>query len=227
MRKSILLEVVGLLVLAGLAPAAERSIRGECAPNEIIVKFRETAQGLRLSRRLDELNARCRANEITPVFKNFKQNRQRLKALLKKDKSLLTRKETRILRRLARAPKSAKVPDLSRIYKIELELEPSQSLEEVVAAYNNDADVEYAELNYVVSIDLTPNDPLYPIQWPLHNTGQDYPASGKYNLPPGTPDCDIGGGCGGCRHGCRLYSPGPSGQYVDRWGRELRIRLHK
>jgi subtilisin family serine protease len=51
--------------------------------------------------------------------------------------------------------------------------------------------VEYAELNYIVSIDLTPNDPLYPVQWPLHNTGQMYPESGEYNHPPGTPDCDI------------------------------------
>jgi hypothetical protein len=31
--------------------------------------------------------------------------------------------------------------------------------------------VEYAELNYIVSINATPNDPLYPLQWSLNNTG--------------------------------------------------------
>jgi subtilisin family serine protease len=150
---------------------------------------------LKLSGGLDELNARYRVRQIKPLFKDFKKNRQQLKALLKKDKATLTKKEKHILRRLKRAPKDAKVPDLSRIYKIELDLEPGESLEEAVQAYNNHLDVEYAELNYVVSIDLTPNDPLYPIQWPLNNTGQEFP----FNVDPlrgvlwmsGEPDCDI------------------------------------
>ncbi|MHC4675157.1 MAG: S8 family serine peptidase [Planctomycetota bacterium] len=61
----------------------------------------------------------------------------------------------------------------------------------MAAAYNNDVDVEYAELNYIISIDSEPNDPLYPIQWALNNTGQMYPESGDYNPPPGTMDSDI------------------------------------
>jgi parallel beta-helix repeat protein len=64
-------------------------------------------------------------------------------------------------------------------------------LEEAVAAYQNNPDVEFAELNYIVSIDLTPNDPLYPLHWSLNNIGQDYPASGKYNSPPGTDGSDV------------------------------------
>ena len=108
-----------------------------------------------------------------------------------KSEAFLTQKEKRILERLRRAPKDAKVPDLDRIYKLELELDKGQSLEEVVEAYQSHPGVEYAELNYIVSVDLAPNDPLYPLQWSLDNTGQDYPASGKYNSPPGTADCDI------------------------------------
>ncbi|MHC4528266.1 MAG: S8 family serine peptidase, partial [Planctomycetota bacterium] len=175
------------------------------APDEIIIKFRETAadaiagqlglkksaSGLRLSRNLDDLAAKYRMKVIRPVFKDFKKHRQRMEALSKKDTRLLTKKEKHILRRLKRSPKGATVPDLSKIYKIKLDLEPGQPLEEVVAAYNADPDVEYAELNYIVSIDLTPNDPLYPIQWSLYNTGQMYPESGRFNPPPGTPDCDI------------------------------------
>ncbi|GAI25210.1 unnamed protein product, partial [marine sediment metagenome] len=144
-----------------------------------------------ISASLDKLNKEHRFKKAKPLFKNFRTNRQHLKALLKKDKALLTKKEKHILRRLKRTPKGAKVPELDRIYKIHLDLEPSQSLEDVVAAYNSDPDVEYAELNYIVSINLTPNDPLYPIQWPLNNTGQMYPESGRYNAPPGTVDCDI------------------------------------
>jgi len=132
-----------------------------------------------------------RLRNIKPLFKNFKTHRTRLDALSKKDKRLLTKREKRILQRLKRAPEKATVPALDRIYKLQFALAPDESIEEVLAAYKNDPAVEYAELNYVVSICKDPDDPLYPLQWSLNNTGQDYPASGKYNLPPGTPDCDI------------------------------------
>ncbi|MHC4864377.1 MAG: S8 family serine peptidase [Planctomycetota bacterium] len=194
----------GLAAIDGVSAPAGAA---DYAPNDIIVKFRKTITGtlesqlelkkpageLRLSRGLDELNARYGVREIKAVFKDFKIHRQRMEALEQKDTRLLTKREKHILRRLERAPQGASVPDLSRIYKLEVDLEPGQSLEEVVAAYNADPDVEYAELNYIVSIDLTPNDPLYSIQWPLHNIGQMYPESGKYTHPPGTPDCDIDG----------------------------------
>ncbi|MHC4911609.1 MAG: S8 family serine peptidase, partial [Planctomycetota bacterium] len=148
-------------------------------------------KGLKLSNSLDELNKRYRLKKARSLFKNFKKNRGRVNALLKKDKALLSKKERRIIRRLKRAPKGAKVPDLSGIYKLELELDEGQSLEEAVAAYNGDPDIEYAELNYIVKITASPNDALYPIQWPLNNTGQIYPESGWYNDPPGAPDSDI------------------------------------
>jgi len=207
--KKILLTSVLFLITATLAPAATRQSSPTASPryvpNEIIVKFREKIaeavekqlefntlpRGLKLSTNLNELNTRYQTKRIKPLFKNFNKNRQRTKILLKKDKALLTKREKRILRRLRRAPKGAKVPDLGRIYKIEVELGSGQTLEEVVAAYNNDPDVEYAELNHIVSICTTPNDPCYPLQWALNNTGQMYPESGKCNSPPGTPDRDI------------------------------------
>ncbi|UCF43334.1 MAG: S8 family serine peptidase [Planctomycetota bacterium] len=189
------------------APLLEpgRAERPEYVENEIIVKFRgnaadavETglakggsAKGLKLSDSLDELNKRYKLKKAKCLAKNFKQNRGRVKALLEKDEALLSKKERRIVERLKRAPKGARVPDLSGIYKLELELEAWQSLEEVVAAYGSDPDIEYAELNYIVNITASPNDAHYPIQWPLNNTGQMYPESGRYNSPPGTPDSDI------------------------------------
>jgi len=205
MSKTVFLSLAFLLAVTTAAPAAALPIPAEYVPNEIIVKFRGTVANtveeqlelkgrsseLNLSQDLDELNARYRVRKIKPLFKNFRQKRQRLKALQEGSGAFPTRKEKRILRRLSRAPKDAKVPDLDRIYKLELELDEGQSLEEVVAAYQSHPGVEYAELNYIVSVDLAPNDPLYPLQWSLDNTGQDYPASGKYNPPPGTADCDI------------------------------------
>ena len=189
-------------------PAVEepnRTTGPEYVENELIVKFRgipadaiemglakgRAAHELKLSDSLDNLNKKYKLRKAKPLFKNFKSNRQRVKALLKKDKALLSKKEKHILRRLKRAPRDAEIPNLSRIYKLELDLEAGQSLEEVVEAYQSNPDVEYAELNYIVSINLTPSDPLYSIQWPLNNTGQMYPESGYYNHPPGTPDCDI------------------------------------
>jgi len=201
----ILIHLAVLLFTIDAVPAEIRPVADEYVPNEIIIKFRQTvaadleeqlnvkipARKLKLSRDLDELNASYKLREIKTLFKNFQQRCQQLRAIQNKNEALLNLREKRIMRRLRRAPKDAKVPNLDRIYKLRIKLEQGQSLKEAVAAYNKDPDVEYAELNYIVSINVTPNDPLYPLQWSLNNTGQMYPESGRYNHPPGTPDCDI------------------------------------
>jgi thermitase len=43
---------------------------------------------------------------------------------------------------------------------------------QVLAAYQQHTEVEYAELNGIAYPDATPNDPLYPQQWALNNVGQ-------------------------------------------------------
>jgi len=173
-------------------------IHQDYVPDEIIIKFKDTvartleeeimtgsdAAQLELPGSLDELNKKFRLRNVKPLFKNFKAHRRRLIALRKKDKALLAKRERRILQRLKRASEKAAVPALDRIYKLQLDLEPDQSIQQVLAAYNRDRSVEYAELNYIVSICKTPDDSLYPLQWPLNNTGQDYPESGHYNPPP-------------------------------------------
>jgi len=207
LKRTILLTFALLVVFSAISVAATRPALADYVENQIIVKFRKSvtdtlkpkpgdglsSSELRLSRSLERLNKKYRLRKAKPLFKNFRKNRQHLNSLLKKNRALLTSKEDRILRRLKRNRKNAKVPALDRIYMIDIDLEAGQSLQDVVAAYNNDPDVEYAELNYVVSICKTPNDPLYPIQWPLNNTGQMYPESGRYNPPPGTADSDVDG----------------------------------
>ncbi|MFZ0034685.1 MAG: S8 family serine peptidase [Sedimentisphaerales bacterium] len=194
----------GVLAYAGAGNYSSETPR--YAPNEIIVKFREKAAGtaasevykkvaakdMRLSSSLDRLGRQYKVKELKPVFKNFKKNAEKIRQLQAKDVKQLTAKEKRILRRLVRAPKNAKAPTMDRIYKLAVELEKGQSLEDVVAEYNKDPDVEYAELNYIVSIDsIEPNDTYYLLQWALANTGQMYPWDGRFREPPGTVDCDI------------------------------------
>ncbi|MDP3789057.1 MAG: S8 family peptidase, partial [Candidatus Omnitrophota bacterium] len=88
----------------------------------------------------------------------------------------------------AKEPKNYRLQDVYILKGVDTE---SKTIKEICEDLKNDPNIEYAEPNYIVSICLTPNDPLYPIQWPLSNTGQAYPESGYYNPPPGTPDCDI------------------------------------
>lgn len=177
----------------------------EYVPNEIIIKFREeTATNIekalsegkgvkdaKFTDSLSKLNNKYKLKHAGPIFRDFKKHRQQLQTLQNKNKSFLTKQDKHILRRLKRAPKNARVPDLDRIYKLELDLDGDQSLEEVVSAYRSDPDVEYAELNYIASIDSVPNDPLFPLQWALDNQRQIYPESGDYTSPPGTMDSDI------------------------------------
>ena len=140
MKKSKLLILIVLLVATLPLPAANRPIRNEYVPNEIIVKFRRnvadvvreqlryesSARQLKLSRELDKLIAQYRVRQIKPFFKHFRQNRSRVKALQQKSEMLLNARERRILMRLKRAPQGTKGPDLDRIFI--LDLETGQSL---------------------------------------------------------------------------------------------------
>ena len=139
--------------------------RSEYVPNEIIVKFKESAAAnlksqlkkgvradkLKLSGSLDEIKTKYQIRNIKGVFRNFKENDRRLERLAYKDKTLLNERDERLLRRQRRAPPRERVPDLDRIYQFELALEPGQSPAEAAAAFQQHPEVEYAELNYMVS----------------------------------------------------------------------------
>jgi subtilisin family serine protease len=205
MKKIITLGIILAAALTVSVSADVRSSDSNFVPDELIVKFRpEVAEKMQkqaepgmsanqvgLPRQLNNIKVKYGAKEIRPLFKNFRQNRKWIENLNQKDKTLLSKKEKHFLRRLGRTGKGVAVPDLSRIYRLKVDVRPGQTLKDVLKAYRDDPDVEYAELNYKVSMCRTPNDNLYYLQWPLNNTGQDYPASGRYNSPPGTPDSDI------------------------------------
>jgi subtilisin family serine protease len=201
-------ESTGYLSATGFISTQKQAIERSqptYVPGQMIVKFRkrvadlleaqltevEKTKKLPVSGSLNNLNKKHKLKKIRPLFRDFKQRREELKQLLKKKPLCLTKKEHHILKRLKRAEKKVKVPDLDRIYILEFGQMDDQQLQEVLGEYKREPDVEYAELNYIVSIDTTPNDPLYSVQWSLNNTGQMYPESGDYNHPPGTPGCDI------------------------------------
>jgi len=144
--------------------------------DEIIVKFKKSASDalenkitqkgkslglVKLAPSLDNLNKKYNVKKITPIFKNFKKNRERLEALKQKEESLLTEQEKHLLRRLQRAPKDAKIPALDRIYI--LTLKEGQSVEAAVAEYKQDDNVEYAQPNYIYEIYETPLPGVTPI----------------------------------------------------------------
>jgi parallel beta-helix repeat protein/predicted outer membrane repeat protein len=190
MKSKVLANLVFVLAMAGLTECITTTVLADevgkndakkprYVPNEIIIKYGKPAADrieagllvgkrigqMRLSDSLDKLSRRYKAKKVKSLFPKFKENQRRIEAIKSKDRARMSKKEKHILARLARAPKGAKVPDLSRICEIELDLEPGQSLEEVVAAYNRDPDVEYAQLNHSLRLFTVPNDPFYYAQW--------------------------------------------------------------
>jgi parallel beta-helix repeat protein len=150
-------------------------------PDEILIKFKEgSAESIestqnknnptdkyRFPESLEKLGRKYKFTEVRPLFRNFKKNRNQIQSLIKEEKRFLTNKQARILKRLKRAEPNVLCPSLDRIYKLKVELSAGQSLTEVLEAVKSLADVEYAELNHIVSAHLIPNDPLYSLQWSL------------------------------------------------------------
>ncbi len=80
------------------------------------------------------------------------------------------------------AIKKRDIPNL-RIQSVKIP--DDMSVEDAIAQYKNDPDVEYAEPNYILRALLTPNDTAYSSLWGLHNIGQ------NVNGTTGTSDADI------------------------------------
>jgi len=174
------------LLLFSIASKSEVTVAApcRCVPNEIIVKFYGQATDIiekqlhlrnqagipnfsPLSSHLSHLNAKYNVNQIKPLLKNFRTNQLKLKSLREEKGKLASNKHKRILERLKRAPKTAKVPNLGCIYQIRLDCRYRQTVEEALEEYRSNPYVEYAELNHIISANSIPNDPLYADQWSL------------------------------------------------------------
>ncbi len=147
-------------------------------PDEIIVKFRtpmpdangvESTPGDKsgASQSLRAPGQRFRVREMRPILRDFDRRQAQLRSLGDLDQSLLTQKQRQLLRRQKRAAATGRRPELGNIYRVRLDLDAGESLDKVLAAYRSRADVEYAELNPIISVCVTPNDPSYADQWAL------------------------------------------------------------
>ncbi len=76
---------------------------------------------------------------------------------------------------------------LTRTYV--LEIPDGANIEEIIKEYSSLDMVVYAEPNFLAKADLVPNDPFYPQQWGLNNTGQADPFGG--GGPVGVAGADI------------------------------------
>ncbi len=73
--------------------------------------------------------------------------------------------------------------DLDRLYLLEFPL--NIDVARLVGEYENDPGIEYAEPNFIYSLDAFPNDPEFSKLWGLHNTGQLGATPGKdIDAPP-------------------------------------------
>jgi subtilisin family serine protease len=73
---------------------------------------------------------------------------------------------------------------------IHVKLAADQSVTEALVAYQNDANVEYAQPNYIYHAAAVPNDTQYGQLWAFKNTGQTV-TNGTYAPTSGTPGDDM------------------------------------
>ena len=102
------------------------------------------------------------------------------------------------MRTLHHAVGASQIKEIRHIGIQQLKLPAHLNVEETVKFYRSDPNVEFAEPNYIIKIAAAPDDPGYPSQWGLHNTGQaggtpgaDIQAEDAWNISTGSDDVII------------------------------------
>ncbi len=161
--------VAFLLCLASASAFAETPY----VPGRIIVKYRDgvvddapPAQQVGRSS-LEDLHKSYGVRSIRQVLPGFGERARRLRALAARSEAGLDAQDTRLKRRLQRAPVGRPVPELDRVYVLQLDPYDPETLDDAVQAYARHPAVEYAEPDYYVKLCAVPNDPLFSEQWAL------------------------------------------------------------
>jgi thermitase len=168
--KKVLLSFAAMffLFVMSITSAADETSENY-VPNRIIIKFKssvsETPQNqlsnqdtfnhLNLSSDIKRLNERYHVKKISPLIRNTQTKN-----------SSIRNKRIRSFESYNSSGKTA-LSDIARIYTIEMDLQPGQTIHEAMEAYRNNPDIEYAEPDYYVTIESAPNDPAYSAQWSL------------------------------------------------------------
>lgn len=157
--------VIGFFCLLGgvavsKAVSSPPDVEGwDYAPDEIIVKFKaRPTQNYAVQAWSKTLPGRA-----TPLFRGFRRQNRHHTSIQATQQGFSTPSSSR----QRRAPKNVVVPDLSRLYRVQVDGAAGEDLLETLTIYQADPDVEYAELNYRARLCYIPNDPNYPQQWAL------------------------------------------------------------
>ena len=166
----------------GIPPGIKTTARPEYAPGEVIIKFKPSVVTIPLEKQevlaseatvsvssIESLNQKHGLVKMKKVFKTpVKKDRYGQEILMSTEEQAEAIKQ-KFPQRAARAPKDAKVPDLTNIYK--LTFSKDANVMEIVEEYKKDPNVEYAQPNYKMELYVTPNDPYYSS---TGSWGQDY-----------------------------------------------------
>jgi hypothetical protein len=136
----------------------DEELEWDYVPNQLLVKFKDNTteisdaglnraedKAVQLSESLRQLNQQFRVRKMEGVFEGFRAYQRRVESLARKNPLLLNETDKRLQQRRRRVSVDVPVPDLDRIYLLEMESAPGQNLAEVLAAYRQNPDVEYAE----------------------------------------------------------------------------------
>ena len=134
---------------------------------EIIIKLRpqaieeqEAGRKSVLPESLEMLHNRCRLRDARPLVTHSERRRTR-------PEMLRTRHEQRLWLRQLRNRATGSAPDLTGIYRIQVDADDHEAIRELLEACRRCPDVEYAELSHIVSICVQPDDPQYRDQWSM------------------------------------------------------------
>jgi predicted outer membrane repeat protein len=180
--KKILLSLAAIffLIVTSFTNAADEPSENY-VPNRIIIKLKssasETPQNqpsnqdtfnhLNLSSDIKKLNERYHVKKIRPLIRNTQTKNSSIRESRVRYIAPTNVQQPSLFRIQELQANTAKQSGLDRIYTIEMDLQPGQNLQQVIEAYRNNTDIEYAEPDYYVTIESAPNDPAYSAQWSL------------------------------------------------------------
>ena len=120
----------------------------------------------------------------------------------------------------------AKLVESFRVVSADIvKVDTGTDLKSIAAKYADMPGVTYVEPDYIVSAFSTPNDPMFPSQWGLNNTGQTGGAiDADIDASEAWDTCVGDRGDRGCRdrHRYLLHSSGPGCEHVGEYGRSGR-----